>query len=113
MRIRSKLSTTERVMLSYCRIDWVSKWPRIHTHTMMMTKMIEQWNNDTYSFHLPIGEDFITSLDVWHILRVSIPSVIPKYQLESEEYYLCHMYQTDDLPMDQTHMVLEQAMEAC
>lgn len=67
MELYKKLEKDEWGLVVVVRLDDVHYWSKLQVHNMMMTELVEQWNNDTLSFNLPKGEATITLLDVWRI----------------------------------------------
>lgn len=89
MRLYRWMRVDEREILSTVSLGFLGRWSWIKAHTAMMTMLIEHWDNQKCTFHLPIREATITLLDVWRILKNPIRGMIPEYKLDGGDYYLC------------------------
>lgn len=58
-----RLSKTGLLHISY---------PTMKAHKAMLTALIERWDSETSTFHLPTGEMMVTLEDFWWILRLPI-----------------------------------------
>lgn len=79
MSLYHKLAHDDLEVLAALGLHYVDKWPRIRTHTAMMTVLVERWDSWYNTFRLLTGEATVTLLDVWRILKIPVRGVIPKY----------------------------------
>ncbi|XP_059066112.1 probable leucine-rich repeat receptor-like protein kinase At5g63930 [Cryptomeria japonica] len=111
MILYRELGHDELEVLATLGLHYMGKWPRIRVHTMMMTTLVERWDNRYNTLHHPTGEATVALLDVWRILKIPIRGVIPEYQLDVADFYLQEVCEYETPPMlDRSRMHLGRVM---
>lgn len=88
MRLYWQLQTDELEVLAVVGLHFISRWPRIQSHTTMFITLVERWDSRYNTFHLPTGEVTMMLLDVWRILKIPIRGIILEYRLNVIDFYL-------------------------
>ncbi|GLJ16451.1 hypothetical protein SUGI_0279940 [Cryptomeria japonica] len=73
------LTQSERDTLSIVGLWYVILMPAIRFHPAMLMALMERWDPDTCTFHLPVGELTVTLEDVYHILHLPIRGATVTY----------------------------------
>ncbi|XP_057820172.2 protein MAIN-LIKE 1-like [Cryptomeria japonica] len=111
MSLYHDLDRDELEFLHSLGLHYVGRWLRIRAHTTMMTALVERWDSQYNTFHLPTREATVTLLDVWRILKIPIHGMIPEYQLDAANFYLREVCEYEMPPMlDRSRMHLGQVM---
>lgn len=95
--LRKRLMPNDDDWLHLTGLYFVSRMPWIWALRSLMTILVEQWHNETSSFHLSVGEATITQEDVWQILQLSIHREIVEYQLQGARFALQNVFARRDL----------------
>ena len=86
----------EREVLASLGLYHIMFMPEIKRSNGLLIALVERWNSETSSFHLPIGEAIVTLEDVWHILQIPISREMVVYDPAAGHTTLHKMFGVGD-----------------